>query len=45
MPFPIRIATSLLALTLTSMTLAQTTLLALSKRDHTLAVIDPTTSK
>ena len=41
----LRIATSLLALTLTTTLLAQTTLLALSKRDHTLSVIDPATLK
>lgn len=45
---PLRIATTLLALTLTTAALAQTTLpqtelLALSKHDHTLSVIDPTT--
>jgi len=41
----LRIATSVLALTLTTAALSQTTLLALSKRDHTLSVIDPTTLK
>lgn len=45
MRLPLRAATSLLALTLSTTTLAQTTLLALSKRDHTLSVIDPTTLK
>ena len=45
MRFPLRTATSFLALTLTTAALAQTTLLALSKRDHTLSVIDPTTLK
>jgi YVTN family beta-propeller protein len=43
MRFPLRAATSLLALSLSSTLLAQTTLLALSKHDHTLSVIDPTT--
>jgi YVTN family beta-propeller protein len=42
----IRAATSLLALSLAvPLTQAQTTLLALSKHDHTLSVIDPTTLK
>jgi YVTN family beta-propeller protein len=41
----LRTATTLLALTLTTAALAQTTLLALSKRDHTLSVIDPTSLK
>jgi YVTN family beta-propeller protein len=45
MRFPLRTATSLLALTLSTAALSQTTLLALSKRDHTLSVIDPTTLK
>jgi YVTN family beta-propeller protein len=45
MRFPIRTAASLLALALTSAALSQTTLLALSKHDHTLSVIDPTTLK
>jgi YVTN family beta-propeller protein len=41
----LRIATSLLALSLTTAALSQTTLLALSKRDHTLSAIDPITLK
>jgi YVTN family beta-propeller protein len=45
MRFPLRTATSLLALTLSTAALSQTTLLALSKRDHTLSVIDPSTLK
>jgi YVTN family beta-propeller protein len=45
MRFPIRTAASLLALALASAALSQTTLLALSKHDHTLSVIDPTTLK
>jgi YVTN family beta-propeller protein len=50
MRLPIRTATSLLALTLSSTLLpasltAQSTLLALSKRNHTLSVIDPVTLK
>ncbi len=45
MRLPLRTATSLLALTLTTAALSQTTLLALSKHDHTLSVIDPTTLK
>jgi YVTN family beta-propeller protein len=45
MRFPLRTATSLIALTLSTSLLAQTTLLALSKHDHTLSVIDPTTLK
>jgi DNA-binding beta-propeller fold protein YncE len=40
---PLCAVTTLLALSLPSMPLAQTTLLALSKHDHTLSVIDPTT--
>ena len=42
---PLRAAAALIALSLTTMPLAlsQTTLLALSKHDHTLSVIDPTT--
>ena len=49
MRIPLRTATALLALTLivsltqAQTTLPQTTLLALSKHDHTLSVIDPTT--
>ncbi|MGA7158483.1 MAG: YncE family protein [Acidobacteriaceae bacterium] len=39
----VRTAAALITLTLASTLLAQTTLLALSKRDHTLSVIDPTT--
>ena len=41
----LRAAATLFALILTTMplALAQTTLLALSKHDHTLSVIDPTT--
>jgi len=45
MRLPLRTATSLLGLTLTTAALSQTTLLALSKHDHTLSVIDPTTLK
>jgi YVTN family beta-propeller protein len=45
MRFPLRTAVSILALTLTTAALSQTTLLALSKHDHTLSVIDPTTLK
>ncbi len=45
MRLPLRTAASLLALTLSTTLLAQTTLLTLSKHDHTLAVIDPTTLK
>jgi YVTN family beta-propeller protein len=45
MRLPLRTATSLLAIILTSSIFAQTTLLALSKHDHTLSVIDPTTLK
>ena len=45
MRFPLRTAASLLAITLTTAALSQTTLLALSKHDHTLSVIDPTTLK
>jgi YVTN family beta-propeller protein len=45
MRFPLRAAASLLALTLSTAALSQTTLLALSKHDHTLSVIDPTTLK
>jgi len=45
MRLPLRAATSLLALTLSTTALTQTTLLALSKRDHTLSIIDPTTLK
>ena len=44
MRFPLRTAASLLALTLTTPLFAQN-LLALSKRDHTLSVIDTTTLK
>ena len=44
MRFPIRAAASLVALTLTTPLFAQD-LLALSKRDHTLSVIDPTSLK
>jgi DNA-binding beta-propeller fold protein YncE len=40
---PLCAVTTLLALSLPSTLLAQTTLLALSKHDHTLSVIDPTT--
>ena len=45
MRFPLRTAATLLALTLTTAALSQATLLALSKRDHTLSIIDPTTLK
>jgi DNA-binding beta-propeller fold protein YncE len=45
MRFPFRATTTLIALTLSTTLLAQTTLLALSKHDHTLSVIDPTTLK
>ncbi|MGD0649120.1 MAG: YncE family protein [Acidobacteriaceae bacterium] len=45
MRFPLRATTTLLALTLTASIFAQTTLLALSKHDHTLSVLDPTTLK
>ena len=45
MRISLRTATSLLALTLSTAALSQTTLLALSKHDHTLSVIDPTTLK
>ncbi len=50
MRFPLRAAITLIALTLSttlpsSSIQAQTTLLALSKHDHTLSVIDPTTLK
>jgi len=43
MRFPLRAATTLLSLILTASIFAQTSLLALSKHDHTLSVIDPTT--
>jgi len=45
MRISLRTATSLLALTLSTAALSQTTLLALSKHDHTLSVIDPATLK
>ena len=45
MRLTLRTATTLLTLTLSAPLLAQTTLLALSKHDHTLSVIDPATLK